>query len=630
VLLRNDIAEMQMHLDEKSESFRPVSIPIELTKNYTSEVNDALSQLPCSDARGNQHDSCLEGTREIILKEIMDWADGCPAKPIFSLVDQAGTGKSTTSIHMAQKWEREGALIARFFFSIPNSVTNANDLPTTLARDLANSGLSLRSLILKAINDHPNTTGHSIQEKLEWFVFTPLKQRRDGLAQGLNQVRNNMEEKAYSQEPENMHPEISDLSDIKRFEASYRQALEQVRHQSADESCKEVLKQAHVAYSEALEKAYVNALARSPVIVIDALDECTVVDRGILLTALLGFLYEVGPNESPPLKVFFTCRPEVNILSHIQEPRYNYLVHQADFKTRSEENPSNDDDIAIYANKYLEQVLSTAEIRLFITRANGLFIWASTARAFLAEALDPSARFEGLIAPNMKGSPLDSLYDKILRSAIDRVGRDQVKLLKTVLQGICVAREPLSTRTMDQLLGLSNGVACRVVNMLRSVLSDGTDGKAVQALHPTFIEYFRVCSQPGDLLFSDGEAEALLAGGCLDILSSSQLRFDICGVTRPDRSAPNNEEVGDLQQRIEENTTPGLRYAAVHCLSHVASSIGDTVVVTRLRDFFESNLLYWIELMSLLGRVYHLMQSVDYLKRQIEAITPHAMDSLVS
>jgi hypothetical protein len=146
-----------------------ISCRFQSDSKYRSEVSDALGQLPCSNARGNQHDSCLEGTREIILKEIMDWANDCSARPIFGLVDQAGTGKSTISIHMAQKWEKEDALIGRFFFSIPNSVTNANDLPTTLARDMANSGSSLRSFILEAINDHRMVCVYAIEAKEGWF-----------------------------------------------------------------------------------------------------------------------------------------------------------------------------------------------------------------------------------------------------------------------------------------------------------------------------------------------------------------------------------------------------------------------------------------------------------------------------
>jgi hypothetical protein len=394
--------------------------------------------------------------------------------------------------------------------------------------------------------------------------------------------------------------------------------LEQARKETANESHKQALELAYMAYAEALEKAYEDCLARSPIIIVDALDECSVVDRGILLKSLLDFLQEAGLGENRPLKVFLTCRPEADILSHLQEPRYNHLAHHADFGIRLEGNSSNHSDIRLYANGNLGHILSPAQINLFVTRAEGLFIWASTARTFLAGALDPSTRFKDLIAPNTKGSPLDSLYDKILRSAIDQVGRDQVELLGKLLQSVCVAREPLSTRAMDALLGLSNGVARRVVNTLRSVLSDGTDDKGVRSLHPTFIEYFRAGLQPSDIQLSDRDAENLLARGCLDVLLSSKLRYDICGLIEPGAFAPDNENVKDLQRRLDEKTTAGLRYAAVHGLSHVASSLGDNAILGRLREFFQRFSLYWIELMSFLGKIYHLMRSVHHLKLQIE------------
>jgi hypothetical protein len=57
-------------------------------------------------------------------------------------------------------------------------------------------------------------------------------------------MRKKNEEKVYGRRgPGNIHPEILERSDMKRIEASYRQALEQ-----------ELLEKACAAYMEAVEK----------------------------------------------------------------------------------------------------------------------------------------------------------------------------------------------------------------------------------------------------------------------------------------------------------------------------------------------------------------------------------------
>src|SRR5271170_1203559 len=98
----------------------------------------ALDRLPYVDgAQGNQHSSCLEGTRKDILNEIAQWAVDRDAKPVFCLVDQAGTGKSTISTQIALQWDVDHSLISRFFFSKPKGITSAENFASTIATDMA-------------------------------------------------------------------------------------------------------------------------------------------------------------------------------------------------------------------------------------------------------------------------------------------------------------------------------------------------------------------------------------------------------------------------------------------------------------------------------------------------------------
>ena len=588
-------------------------------------ANDAISRLPCADARGSQHEPCLEGTRVDILEEIRKWAMEGTAKPVLALIDQAGTGKSTISVHMGQKWENDDIPTARFFFSLPKSITTATDVATTLARDLAKGSPLLRTLILDAINTNPNIVGYSIQEKLEWFVLTPLRRLRDSYSKVLGTLREDMKQHSYSNAPVEFYPNLTRNAITMELERLYTVALEKARSDLGNNPYQDALKNAYMSYMKELEKVYIEVLARPPVIIVDALDECIPQDRRIFLDSVFRSL-ATEPIETPILRVFLTSRPESDIISQIHDNRHDHLVHQISFGT-IKMNPSNTADIALYAAKYLSHILTPSQLTLFIARASGVFIWASTAKEFIEKALDPSIRFESLISQNVTNSPLDSLYYTILHSAIESIGSDQVGLLQKVLQVICTAREPLNTTAIDELVALRKGLASEVVRRLRSILSDGP---TIQVLHPTFIEYFQAGRQSHDLQFVERNAEILLARGCLNVLCSGQLKYDICSITNPLEYAPENLDVKDLQSRINENTTPGLRYAAVHGISHVISSREDNATLTRLREFFESNLIYWIELTSLLGEVSGLLQSVYHLKSELEGLDTHSTDDLVS
>jgi hypothetical protein len=230
-----------------------------------------------------------------------------------------------------------------------------------------------------------------------------------------------------------------------------------------------------------------------------------------------------------------------------------------------------------------------------------------------------------------RDSSLNSLYDDILKSALESA-EDESGIIKQVLQFICVAREPLTTEIMDELLGFPSGIAQRVVARLSSVLSDGSDRKAVYVLHPTFLEFVQDSTERLPLVYIE-EAEELLARACLKALSTG-LKYNICKISRPstyrraramtnsedeeiDSADSEDEEINefhewlddfnvtylynskaqeseaDFERQLRESTTPALRYAAIHGLSHVASSIRVEFVISALRAFCKSNLLNW-------------------------------------
>jgi hypothetical protein len=358
------------------------------------------------------------------------------------------------------------------------------------------------------------------------------------------------------------------------------------------------------------------SLNESRILVIDALDECFKADRAVLLNSILDFIasFDAG---SCPLKILLTSRPEDDIVSRICEPRYAKSIHRVNFLLHAKENTSNENDIGIYITKALSNYLTPEQLKLLTKRADGLFIWASTAQSFITSALDPTGRFEKLMESD---SSLNSLYDDVLIVALESAG-DEREIVIKVLQAICVAREPLTTEIMDDLLGLRNGIAQRVVVKLSSVLSDGSHGAAIYILHPTFLEYLQSTLRDPPIV-AIPKAEALMAAGCLKVLLNG-LKYNICDISQPSTYRRNMQRNGsediDLEERLRKSTTPPFHYAAFHGLSHVAASIQAVEVIQDLREFLQSKLLNWIELMGWYQDVRFVLDSVHDLKTCIES-----------
>jgi hypothetical protein len=121
---------------------------------------------------------CLPGTRNHILHSIEEWAgDDQSETHIYCIGDTAGTGKSTIANQMAQKWDDEGALAARFFFSKGNSGTStAGDLCIFIARDLAFTFPSVRASVRSLLEDTAALSACSVRKQWKKLVSESLSQ----------------------------------------------------------------------------------------------------------------------------------------------------------------------------------------------------------------------------------------------------------------------------------------------------------------------------------------------------------------------------------------------------------------------------------------------------------------------
>jgi len=440
-------------------------------------------------AGGDQYSRCLEGTRKDILAEIIQWAAKDNTKPVFSLVDQAGTGKSTISAHLTRQWEGDYSLICRFFFSKIKGIASGYHFANTLARSMATQIPSLRQFVVNAVRDK-NTWEWSMEEQLESLVLMPLSKLKEEREKWLSVVREEIRKKANMEAPqfEDMHDTIIEKSVTKNLQ-DYMDALSAMKRDGRGEETLNRLETAYLAYLRALEKS----LSAPLLIVLDALDECLEDDRSKLFRSFITFLSSFSA-ESVPFKLFFASRPEKDVMDITD----SQVVERTQSSLHLPSTPSNQDDIMIYVESRLHGKLKEDQIPLVAARADGLFIWAFTATKFIIDA-PPGMAFDKLMQSNLSKRPLDDLYATILADACNHATENWLPDFTKVVQLICVAREPLDVKTIDELLDLGgeseDSGSVTFVEFLSSVLSGGRDGQPVQALHPTFIEFAAVAME---------------------------------------------------------------------------------------------------------------------------------------
>ncbi|KIM23459.1 hypothetical protein M408DRAFT_332366 [Serendipita vermifera MAFF 305830] len=132
---------------------------------------------------GAQHVPCLSGTREKTLAAIGTWADEkTDPKPIFLLLDVAGSGKSTVAKHMATQWTKEKRLLARFFFSRDTAITMSTEsFCSTVADSFASMDKDIETLV-KEFEERRDFVRLPFEELFNGLVINPLeKLNRDAI-----------------------------------------------------------------------------------------------------------------------------------------------------------------------------------------------------------------------------------------------------------------------------------------------------------------------------------------------------------------------------------------------------------------------------------------------------------------
>ncbi|CCA76665.1 related to archipelago beta form (F-box-WD40 repeat protein) [Serendipita indica DSM 11827] len=331
-------------------------------------------------------------------------------------------------------------------------------------------------------------------------------------------------------------------------------------------------------------------------LVIDAIDECkSGRQRKELVEAL-----SAAAQENKNLRIFITSRPD----PIIEKAKLTDRLHDTSHR-------DNVEDIAIYVHQSLGGILSSDKRRRLVNKANGLFIWASTACRMLNDeslAIDPEIIYDRLISIDQPGA-IDGVYDLV----IARIDQASKPAIIEMLGMLLAAFEPLTSDDLENIIkhAKGQGSAKALVRILGTVLKEDPITHLIQFRHPTFVEYLqRCCIVPavdvsGRIYINISHAHGQVASWCLSGLRSRTegLKFNICQI---ESSFYLNRQIPDLEARVKKYISRRLRYASLHWPFHVSAMDDGSghELQSELAHIVRSPFaLYWMEVLSVTGGV---------------------------
>ena len=338
-------------------------------------------------------------------------------------------------------------------------------------------------------------------------------------------------------------------------------------------------------------------------VVIDALDESGEATCG---TGLQVFLAKSLVRLPPNFRVVITSRPEHAIVSALVEAQSVKIKYMDDPELAAE---THEDILALF-----QQRLPSNEFRHYVkalaVKAEGLFQWAAVASQLI---LDPPARFrynkekciKHLLEPSRGQDLLDELYKDVLEGYFkDQEARD---LFRSVVGQLITSVEPLTIRSLIPLRQYASydedsdvtvtGVLSRLGPLLSNV-SSSDNNLPIIPLHTSFRDFLTNKDKSDDFYIDVRDAHHQLAHSCLNLLLDpfDGLKFNICML---ETSYLVNDDVEDLNTRIDQHIPPALLYACIFWDDHLKHADFEMDLFGKVETLFKDKFLFWLETLSL-------------------------------
>ncbi|KIL57170.1 hypothetical protein M378DRAFT_16435 [Amanita muscaria Koide BX008] len=489
---------------------------------------------------------CFPGTREALLREMMEWANEPGEFRMYVLSGLAGIGKSTVAYTVATQADELGLLGASFFFSREEDArNNAKRFFCTIAYQLCVYNERFAKAIVDVLLTERGSaaTTKNPQEQLQVLILDPLRSIIQSHAQPILVVVDALDECDEDDE----HAVVMGLSQLVRLLPSFK----------------------------------------------------------VILTTrprpLIDYLFGNHGNHEGH-KIFRLQDIEDKIVDGDIRLYLSHSFSQEQVRARllnpKEEWCASDEDI---------ESLVKAAGRLFIIASTAiLYVLNKTLgdpgarmKKLLAEIAQDRTPFHAL----------NRFYSVIVCSAIQMDDDDDNILdrYQIIVGTIVVIQTPLPVATLACLIGEEpKKIYAMLRNLQPVILLDGDDVPRIY--HKSFPDYLTDqarCKDPR-LLIDPEIHHTQTATWCFEIMDK-HLKRNILGLGDPARFMSNEDglkEDGITDEQIQAKIPQQLRYACVFWVNHLEiANVKDPLLMNSLAKFADEHMLYWFEVLSLIGKL---------------------------
>ena len=338
-------------------------------------------------------------------------------------------------------------------------------------------------------------------------------------------------------------------------------------------------------------------------IVIDALDECDSYEK--LLPSLVSWSHL-----SKSLKLLITSRQYHKIQSRLRPISVHHNLNTGHGSSTQSSHDLKKYFVARFseATGLPSEWPGLAKISFLVRKAAGLFIWAKSAMDFiLHDGGDPEERLDIISTDSGEGiDAVDSLYHQVISVALQGLRKPEKTSLKLVLGSIIIAKNPLCIKDLTELLGVKDRFLNSIIGQLSPILSISNTS------------YLHICHQSvADFLLDSGRSQDLwvdpqfhslcFAGSCLKLMNT-KLKFNFFDLKTSHILNVDIPELDDHKKSVKSTSLGHASYFWASYLKNNCDKILELEVQAEVEKFLMVHLLHWLEIMSLMGTVYHAAQ----------------------
>ena len=340
-----------------------------------------------------------------------------------------------------------------------------------------------------------------------------------------------------------------------------------------------------------------------PVIVLDALDECS---NQSFVTELLDVI--LAHSKSLPVKFFITSRPEIVVKESFDHSwdHSNLILHEVAKEIVKA-------DIELYVKAYLvgkhnrPNWPSQGEVESLVNMSGTLFIYAATVCKYITQrgSFAMPQRLSDVVNFTLETTsglttPLNGLYERILNAAYTFTNERERSNIKMVLTAVTYAYNPLSMTAISALMEIPIEQIQDALSSLHSLIYIPSEDPEIpiSTFHASFYDFISNPSSSSKHYLDPCASHKSLALQCLLLI---------------DREWSNQGNVNYLTERRCEGISEYLGYACCSWAFHLTDA-GHSNGFSLLKDFFERHLLRWMDCLSILGKLEIAMDSLLKLR----------------